>query len=172
MNQLQGCSKDELMELLSDAAKNWLAHDGIWFQEVEKQFGLETAIKLDAQSWEKFSRIEAERIMKRHNIPQGGGIPALIKALQFRLYAYINQQEVTEVTEKRCVFRMNTCRVQETRQRKGLPDFPCKSVGLMEYDNFARTIDPRIKTRCISCPPDKHTGNYWCAWEFILNDKS
>ena len=162
------CSRDELLELLNDAAKNWLAHDGLWFQAVEKECGLDTAIKFDVSAWEKFSVIEAERIMKRLNIPPNGGIPALIQALNFRLYAYINKQEVVEVSDKRCVFRMVECRVQETRKRKNLPAFHCKPVGITEYTNFAKTIDPRIQTKCITCPPDIPQGNYWCAWEFAM----
>jgi hypothetical protein len=63
---------------------------------------------------------------------------------------------------------MNDCRVQSARKRKGLSDFPCKQVGLREYSLFAKTIDPRIKTKCIACPPDEHPENYWCAWEFTL----
>jgi hypothetical protein len=106
--------------------------------------------------------------MKRHGIPPGGGIPALVKALAFRLYAYINEQDVTEQTESRVVFRMRDCRVQSARRRKGLADFPCKQVGLVEYAGFARTIDPRIQTRCLYCPPDEHPDDVWCAWEFAI----
>ena len=98
------------------------------------------------------------------------GIPALIEALGYRLYAHINRQEVLEVTTNRCVFRMNDCRVQSARKRKGLPDFPCKPVGIVEYETFAKTIDPRIKTRCITCPPDDHPEDYYCAWEFYIED--
>ena len=65
------------------------------------------------------------------------------------------------------MFRMVDCRVQSARKRKGLPDFPCKSVGLVEYEWFAKTIDPRIETRCICCPPDAHPDDVWCEWEFI-----
>lgn len=169
MEQLKSLSNAELVELLQDAAKNWLAHDGLWFREVERVYGIDAAIKLDIAAWEKFSVIEAERIMKRYNIKPNGGIPALIKALQFRLYAYINTQEIIEVSDKRCVFRMNTCRVQESRKRQNLPAFACKPVGLVEYTNFARAIDPHIKTRCIACPPDlANSDEFWCAWEFIV----
>jgi hypothetical protein len=161
-------SKEQLLELLADAAKNWLAHDGLWFQEVEKTCGIETAIKLDANAWAKFTVIEAQRIMAALKIKPGGGIPALVQALKFRLYAHINEQEVSEMTEKRCVFKMKDCRVQSARKRKNLPDFPCKPVGLVEYTNFAKTIDPRIKTRCICCPPDAHPDDFWCAWEFSM----
>ncbi len=161
-------SREELVELLQDSAKNWLAHDGVWFQAVERAFGLEAAIRLDTEAWERFTVIEAQRIMKRHNILPGGGIPALVIALAFRMYAHINEQEVVDVTDTSCVFKMRTCRVQEARKRQGLPDFACKQVGLVEYTGFAGTIDPRIKTTCIACPPDAHPADFWCAWRFSL----
>jgi hypothetical protein len=65
---------------------------------------------------------------------------------------------------------MNKCRVQTARERKGLPDFPCKQVGIIEYEEFARTIDPRIETKCICCPPEEHPEEYYCAWKFTLEE--
>lgn len=166
--QLNSLSKEDLIALLEDAAKNWLAHDGLWFQAVEAKFGMDVAIELDRVAWRQFTVIEAKRIMERHKIAPGGGIPALIRALSYRLYSYINRQEVIEVTSNRAVFRMIDCRVQSARQRKGLSDFPCKTVGMVEYEFFARTIDERIQTRCLYCPPDPHPPDSWCAWEFSL----
>jgi hypothetical protein len=168
---LRQLSKDELINLLEDAAKNWLAHDGLWFLTVEDKFDMETAIELDRCAWEQFTVIEAKRIMRRLGVEPGGGIPVLKQALQRRLYAYINEQEIIDLDERTIIFRMSECRVQTTRQRKGLPDFPCKPVGLVEYANFAHTIDPRFSTRCIACPPDAHPDEYWCAWEFSLRDE-
>jgi hypothetical protein len=167
---LRQLSKDELIDLLEDAAKNWLAHDGLWFLAAEEKFDMETAIELDRRAWEQFTVVEAKRIIRRLRIEPGGGIPALKQALQRRLYAYINVQEILDIDERTVTFRMNKCRVQTARQRKGLPDFPCKPVGMVEYTNFARTIDPRLRTRCIACPPDDHPDAYWCAWEFTLLD--
>ena len=157
-------SREDLEGMLADAALNWLAHDGLWFLAVEERLDMEAAIDLDRTAWEQFTVIEAKRIMKRHGIEPGGGIPALARALGCRLYAFINEQEIMEQTEERLVFRMNACRVQEARKRKGLPDFPCKPVGMAEYAGFARTIDPRIQTRCIGCPPDPHPEEWYCAW--------
>jgi hypothetical protein len=168
MKEVKDLSKEELLELLADASKNWLAHDGLWFRFVEEKCGTEAAIELDRKAWEKFTVIEAKRIMKRLGMEPGGGIPALVQALKFRLYAHINLQEVTEMSENRCVFRMKTCRVQEARERQGLPDFPCKPVGIVEYSYFAQTIDPRIETTCLACPPDPHPPGVWCAWEFKI----
>jgi hypothetical protein len=167
---LQNLSKEELIEIIVDDAKNWLAHDGLWFQAVDKQYGMETAIEIDRDAWEKFTVVEARRIMSRLGLEPGGGIPALVECLNHRLYARLNLQEAIEVSDNRVVFRMVDCRVQSARKRKGLPDFPCKTVGIVEYAGFARTVDPRIETRCIACPPDLHPEDYWCAWEFVLKD--
>jgi len=165
---LHDLSKEELIAIIIDDAKNWLAHDGLWFQAIEKTHGMEVAIAADRSAWEKFTVIEAQRIMARLGLQPGGGIPALLECLKHRLYARLNLQECLEVSETRVVFRMVDCRVQSARKRKGLPDFPCKSVGIVEYAEFARAVDPRIVTRCISCPPDAHPDAYWCAWEFSL----
>ncbi len=168
IKEINNFSKDELIELLRDAAVNWLAHDGLWFRAVEDTFGLEAAMELDKKAWENFTVLEARRIIKRLNLPESGGIPALLQALKLRLYAHINVQETSDVTADRLVFRMRRCRVQEARERQGLTPFPCKSVGIVEYSGFARTIDPRIETRCLTCPPDPKPEDSWCAWEFTL----
>lgn len=162
---------ETLADLVTDAAKNWLAHDGLWFQAVEGRYGMDVAIELDARAWEQFTVIEARRIMARHGMSPGGGLDALETALGYRLYAHLNSQRVERPDPGTLVFRMTECRVQSTRKRKGLSDFPCKPVGLVEYANFAATIDPRISTRCLACPPDTHPEDFWCAWEFKLVEK-
>ncbi len=166
---LQSLDKDELVRIILDDAKNWLAHDGLWFQAVEAEHGMEAAIVADRTAWERFTVIEAKRIMERLAIEPGGGIPALLECLKHRLYARLNLQEATEVSDRRAVLVMRDCRVQSARNRKGLPDFPCKPVGLVEYAGFARAVDPRIATRCIACPPDDRPDDMWCAWEFSLD---
>ncbi len=170
-DHLRQHTKEELIDLLEIAAKNWLAHDGLWFLAAEAAFDMETAIELDRRAWERFTVIEAKRIMDFLGIEPGGGIPALKRALQYRLYARLNEQEIVDVDERTFIFRMNECRVQVARKRKGLPDFPCKPVGLVEYANFASTIDPRFETECLACPPDDHPEAYWCAWRFSLPPK-
>lgn len=167
---LEGLTKEELIRIIVDDAKNWIAHDGLWFQAVEKAYGMEAAIDADAAAWEKFTVVEAQRIMDRLGLRPGGGIPALVECLKHRFYARLNLQDVVDVTDRKAVFRMRDCRVQSARKRRGLPDFPCKSVGLVEYAGFARAVDPRIETRCIACPPDEHPEEFWCAWEFTLSE--
>ena len=161
-------SREELLALVKDLSKRWLAHDGLWFQAAEAKYGMDAAIELDAMAWEKFTVLEAKRIMKFLGLPEQGGLQALARALRFRLYASVNEQEIVWAGPDRLIFRMTKCRVQAARQRKQMPDFPCKSVGLIEYTGFAKTIDNRIQTGCITCPPDEHPAEYFCAWEFTL----
>jgi hypothetical protein len=160
--------RETLLGMMEDFAKNWLAHDGLWFQAVEKENDMPTAIKLDTEAWERFTVIEAKRIMMRHNIPENGGLEALKQALGFRLYAVLNRQVISDETENSFVFKMVDCRVQSARERKNLPLFPCKSVGIVEYAGFARTIDLRIKTECIACPPDPQKRDFYCGWMFTI----
>jgi len=165
MIHLETLSREELLKLIQVYARNWLAHDGSWFLAAEEKHGMGEAIDLDAKSWERFAIAEAKRIMKAFAIPSDGGLRALAKAFQYRLYAAINRQEIEWVGDRTMIFRMLECRVQQTRQQKGLPEFPCKPVGTVEFTRFARTVDPRITTRCIACPPDPVT-DFSCAWEF------
>jgi hypothetical protein len=162
--------REELLKIIDMYAKNWLAIDGTWFLAAEQRFDIDTAIALDTESWRKFSPIEAKRIMKEIGIPPNSGLDGLKKALQYRVYARLNRQSIEDVDNKRFIFRMEKCRVQDARKRKDLPDFPCKSVGLVEYTEFAKTVDSRIKTRCLGCPPDPHPEEWWCAWEFTLHE--
>jgi hypothetical protein len=170
MNAYADMTRDELLRALEIFAKNWLAHDGCWFLAAEETFDMATAIALDGDAWRRFAAVEARRIMKGFDVPGNGGLEALERALALRMYSVINEQHVDWSADRSTLrFTMDVCRVQETRRRKGLDDFPCKSVGEIEFQTFARTVDHRIRTRCLHCPPDAPEGKY-CSWEFSLED--
>lgn len=167
-NAFQAMSREDLLRALEMFAKNWLAHDGCWFLAAEERCDLETAMDLDARSWKRFAATEARRIMTTFHIPENGGLEALERALGLRLYSVVNAQRTEWSDDRRQLrFFMDVCRVQETRRRKGLPDFPCKSVGIVEFETFAATVDARIRTICLHCPPEAAPGQY-CGWEFTL----
>ncbi|MHB8127170.1 MAG: DUF6125 family protein [Desulfitobacteriaceae bacterium] len=168
LNSKNDLTREQAISLLESFAKRWIAHDGLWFLSVEKDHGIEDAIVHDIDAMSKFTVIEAKRIMEFLKLPERGGLDALARALEFRLYAFINQQEILRPDANTLIFHMTDCRVQSARQRKKLTDFPCKPVGEAEYSLFAATIDPRIKTRCIACPPDPHPAEFICGWEFTI----
>ncbi|MFP4453089.1 MAG: DUF6125 family protein [Desulfobacterales bacterium] len=165
---LAGMSEEKLRELLEAVSVNWLANDGIWFQTVENTHGMNEAKRCNDSCWAQFSPVEAGMISKMLDLPEKPGLEGLKKALGFRLYANINTQSIIEESENSFIFQMNDCRVQSARKRRNLPDYPCKSAGLVEYSYFARTIDPRITTECLGCPPDEHPDQWYCAWRFSI----
>ena len=164
MQTLKDLSREDLLKVVEMFAKNWLAHDGCWFLAAEERHGHEAAVALDTRAWERFTVTEAASIMETFDIPPGRGLDALRTALGLRLYAALNDQEFRQ-EEGTLIYTMKDCRVQSARRRKGLPLFACKPVGLVEYAGFARTIDPRIATRCRFAPPDESPDGY-CCWEF------
>jgi ubiquinone/menaquinone biosynthesis C-methylase UbiE len=159
-----------LLRALEVFAANWLAHDGCWFLAAEERLGMETAMDLDAASWRRFAAAEAKRIMSAFAISPGGGLESLRPTLAYRMYSFINPWRIEVSADGHALrFFMESCRVQDTRRRKGLPGFPCRSVGQVEFETFARTVDPRIVTTCLHCPPDPEAEGH-CGWEFRLVD--
>lgn len=167
MEPVQEHDPDELI----DAAKNWLAMDGLWFQAVEQVYGMDAALAIDREVWEQYAVIEARRIQERFSLPENGGLEALEIAFNHRLASYLNILEIRRPDKKTLIVTTKTCRVQSARERKDMPLFPCKSVGLVEFPVFARTIDARIKTSCLSCPPDTLPGTPYCSWKFTLDSE-
>jgi len=162
-------SRETLINFIEKIGINWLANDGIWFQAVENTYGMFDAKRCNDTCWSRFSPFEANRIKELLNLGDNSGIPGLKKALAFRIYALINEQSVEDTDENTVIFRMNNCRVQAARKRRGLDDYPCKSGGMVEYTTFAATIDSRIHTECIGCPPDEHPDEWFCAWRFKID---
>lgn len=155
--------------LLEGLAKNWLVNDGVWFQGVESAHGMNDAKRCNDSCWAQFSPYEAHAIKKLLGLGEKPGLEGLKKALNFRMYSLINQQSIVDEGPESFVFQMDECRVQAARKRKNMPDYPCKSAGLVEYTYFARWVDPRIQTQCIGCPPDEHPDEWFCAWRFTLS---
>jgi len=160
--------KEKLLELTDSLAKNWLAHDGIWFQGVEFRYGMNDAKRCNDSCWAHFSPFEAWSIKRLLNLPPNPGIEGVKAALKLRIYSRLNVQAIVDEGPKSIVYQMKRCRVQEARKRKGLEDYPCKSGGLVEYTYFAWSIDPRVKTECVGCPPDPHPDEWYCAWRFYM----
>lgn len=166
---LKDLSKEQLLELIDLYSKNWLALDGVWFQSVENRLGMEEAMFHDREAWRRYTVIEARRIKTFLGLPEHAGLEGLALALAFRFYGNLNRQE-TVFDGNRMLYRNLDCRVQTARKRKGLPFHPCKSVGIIEYSEFAQVLDNRIRCRRISCYSDA-VDSVGCAWEFTLEDE-
>jgi hypothetical protein len=159
--------KEKLINLINAMSANWLTNDGVWFRAVEDSHDMYTSKRCNDTCWTRYSPVEASIIKSFLHLPEQSGLDGLEQALKFRLYANINEQTI-ERSGDELILCMVKCLVQKTRGSQGLPDYPCKSAGIVEFQTFARTIDSRITTECISCPPDEHPKEWLCAWRFHI----
>ncbi len=162
-------SADELREVLVDVGRTWLAGDGIWFQEVEAAHGMIAAKEVNDSCWARFGHMEAHKICQFLGIDNGAGLEGLQKALNFRIYSSMNAHRSHWEDPETLIWTMLGCRVQSARRRKGMPSYPCKSAGLVEYSSFAQGIDTGITTECVVCPPDDLPEGLFCSWRFRLH---
>ena len=166
---LTNMEKETLISLIKAFSYSWLTCDGVWFRTVEDNYDMYTSKRCNDTCWARYSPVEASIIKSLLRLPQQSGLDGLEQALKFRLWAHINEQTI-ERTGDELTLRMVRCLVQETRKLNKLPDYPCKSAGIVEFPAFARAIDPRIRVECISCPPDEHQGGWFCAWRFYVTE--
>ena len=187
---LASFSKDQLIELIGIYSKNWLAMDGVWFQSVERKFGMDEAMFHDVEIWKRFTVTEARRIKAFLHLEEHPGLEGLATALRLRFYGSINEDSVELIYDdpenadgpsaskntnapkaSRLVYTMVDCRVQTARAKKGMEFHPCKPVGEVEYSGFAKEIDDRIVCCCLSCYPDITDTGCCCKWEFTYRDQ-
>ena len=159
-------SKEELIELLFLHMRNLWAVDGLYFLGIEEKFGTEQATEIDKNVWQTMGKIEARKLKSFMNL--GNDIESLITALRTTSWALDLEDKEFELSENRAIIRNIKCRTQLTRLNKNLTEFPCKPVRYGYLQAFAKEFNPKIKTICRVCPPDKHEQNLWCEWEFTL----
>lgn len=167
-DRLDLLTKEELKDLVRIYARNIYALDGVWFQSVEAANGMDEAMLHDKNAWKIFTRTEALRIKNMLNLPDKPGLDGLEKALAIRFSALANPSVDIFREGEALIYRVNECRVQSARKKKGMPYHPCAPVGFIEHDGFARTIDERIVTEMISCYPEVTDKACACCWKFVL----
>ena len=82
---LSGYTKEELIQLIEIYSKNWLAMDGVWFQAVERKFGMEEAMYQDAEAWKHYTVVEAKKIKEFLQLP---GLPSRCQGQQIHFPEY------------------------------------------------------------------------------------
>lgn len=170
ITKLDDLSHEQLKALVEIYARNIYALDGVWFQSIEKTDGMDTAIEHDQNAWRRFTETEAKRLKKFLNLPEHPGLDGLYQALSLRFSGIANPKvELIQESSYSLIYRIVECRVQNARSIKGMPYHPCKSVGIIEHEFFAKIIDNRIACEPISCFPDVTDNSCACSWRFTLN---
>lgn len=150
--------------------RNMWVVDGLYYLFIEEKFGIKKATEIDRKVWEIMGKIEARKIKELFNI-QVRDIPSFMKVLSYSGWSMDLEDKEIIAQKNKGIIRNITCRVQNTRLKKGLTEFGCKPVRFGFLKSFAKELNPDIKVKCVVCPPDKHRKNLWCEWEFTLNEE-
>ncbi len=163
-DEYQKLSKEDLIELAKMYGRFALTLDGLWFLGVEAMYGMDKAIEIDKEVWRQFGRSEARMLKK---FLSTDSVSTLEEICRFYLLTPVfgNLGAQAEVQDGRCYLSVTDCHPQKARVKKGIGEFPCKTVGIAYFDGFLKELNPDIQYRCIICPPDEHTEELWCQWE-------
>ena len=165
---LEKLPKKTLVELARMYSRNWQTLDGLWFSNVETEFGLDAAVRLDLKNWEQQAAIEAKRIKKVMGLNKGG-LSSVLTVLSLMSWQLVSPLfECEEESPRRVVFYYPRCAVQEGRRKYNKQVFPCKTMKLTLLSRIARVVEPRAVVRCLTCPPDPPDEKFWCKWELSL----
>lgn len=165
---LESLSKEELAKLVEAYAKSIVAMDGVWFQAIEREQGMDSAMHFDEVAWKGYAVSDTKRLMRFLGLGEQSGLDGLEECLRVRSSTFANGDVRIERTEDALIYTIGDCRVQRARERKGMEFHPCKCVGQCEYEGLARTVDDRITCECLSCFPEVTDDTVCCAWRFTI----
>ncbi|MBU6996405.1 MAG: hypothetical protein HXS41_07395 [Theionarchaea archaeon] len=165
-NMLEALPEDKLIEIMMFNNRNIWRVDGLYFLGIENRFGTEAAAEIDAEVWNIMGTLEAKALKGILNM-KDFSVTTLMNALHHTSWALDQHEKIITVENGIGILKILNCRTQLTRLKKGFPEFPCKQVRFSYLSNFAREINPHIMCNCIKCPPDEHTGDVWCEWQFV-----
>jgi hypothetical protein len=141
---------------------------GNWMQLVSTRHGSEVAAEYDMAVWDRNSKVQAWKLNALFDFD--GSIEHFVRAISLSTVFSNVEFEFEETTPKSVRLLVTECTMQLNRLKGNLPELPCKVAGIAAVAGFASAYNPKIKTTCISCPPDEHPPNEWCHWLFELED--
>ena len=159
--------KDKIADFILLHLRNMWAVDGLYYLGIEEKWGTQAATEIDRKVWEIMGKIEARRLKELLGIKEND-IPSLMQALRYSGWTLDLEDKIIIIKKNKGIIRNVKCRVQNTRLKKGLPEFGCKPVRWSFLKSFAKEFNSEIEVKCNVCPPDKHPDDLWCEWEFTL----
>lgn len=162
---LKSLPKGKIPELIFMHLRDLWAVDGLYFLGIEEKWGTDAATEIDKNVWAVMGKIEARHLKKF--LGNDDDLPSMMEALRLSCWALDIEEKEYEIGKNEAIVRNTNCRVQNTRIKKGLGEFPCKKVRWEFLKAFAKEFNPEIRVECIICPPDEHPEDLWCEWKFI-----
>ena len=164
---LMGLPKDQLVDLMFMHIRNMWSEDGLYFIGIEDRYDTESATEIDRFVWEVMGKLEARRLRDILGI-ETNDFGSVLKFLKSTGWFLDLEHVELEAQNNTAIIRNTKCRVQNTRLKKGLGEFPCKQVRFGFLKSFFKELNPEIEVKCNFCPPDEHPEELWCEWQIRL----
>jgi hypothetical protein len=129
-------TKEGLYDFIFLHLRNLWAVDGLYYLNIEEEYGTAKATEIDQKVWRAMGKIEARRLKEFFNIKEGD-IRTVMHVLQYTSWLLDMEDKEIIITHDKGIIQNNNCRVQQTRLKKGLTEFPCKPVRLGFLEAFA-----------------------------------
>jgi hypothetical protein len=169
-DEYQKLSKEQLVDLAKMYGRFALTLDGFWFLGVERAQGIGKALEIDEEVWRQFGRSEARILKKFLSIDNVSTLEEICRVyLLTPVWGNLGAQ--AEIRDGKCYLSVTDCHPQKARIKKGMGEFPCKSVGIAYFDGLLKELGPGIQYKCCVCPPDDHSDKLWCQWEVWIDGK-
>lgn len=172
--------KDDLMELpketLAEMVNMWIQNywscQSYWVSYVERDFGVDAAVRLDGEVFEKTARIQGKRLKQLLSLNNDMETMAFVlkhTSPQWTPAGF--DWEITDVTDKHITFQVKSCPMSKFRKANNLEVFPCKQISPPLYTALAKSINPKMRAICTHAHPDEAKEGIMCQWEFIYEEE-
>jgi hypothetical protein len=166
-NEFKKFSKDQLIDFIQMASKNFWTLQNNWIFYVEKRFGHEAAVEMDEICYGRAMEVQAYRLKRFFNLKDD--LASLIQVLKFSLFGLYADGLEYEVYGNRAIRRVRRCPMQLRRLKDGLPELHCKKALTFTASKIAQIINPDIKVISVMAPPDFHPKDLWCEIIYELS---
>ena len=164
--KLSQLSKTELLEFIDMLQKNWWNLQNNYILYINNEYGEQAAVKADAHCFPANARVQMYRLKKIFGLKDD--LQSLIDAMALSTIWANADYDILKTDKEKFRIRVTNCHQQVRRLEDGLGEIACKPAGIAICETAAQAINPAVNVTCLVCPPDEHTENVWCEWEFEI----